>query len=833
MDKKLGCPSTSELAELLQGKMVDPDLSNFSLHLEECSACQEKARTLAPNDTLVESLRGEPLEADEIARDVPRLVIERLKQIPRGDSSFGGEVLEQALELGIHSDKQGFEFLAPARAADEIGWLGGYRILEVLGRGGMGIVFLAEDPKLGRHVALKVMLPRIAADPTAKDRFLREARAAARLKSDHIVTIYQVDETNGVPHLAMELLEGQPLDDVLRFEQPLSVAQILHIGRDIATGLAAAHEKGQIHRDIKPANLWLEGKLSTRFRVKILDFGLARAALDDSHITHSGAIVGTPAFMAPEQARGDKVVDARADLFSLGCVLYRLCTGEVPFKAESTLGTLMAVAMQDPVAPEMLNQSVPSELSRLIMQLLEKNPDRRPKSARDVIARIVEIERSLPTSNDVSATSSSATCEISADATIPAYPALAASRGLRNPLPLILALVGVSSVFLTVIAGTIFYWQMPHGGLVRIECNDPSIKVAFNNGELKVTGAYKEPITIKPGKVDLRIVKKGAKGDDFEFQTDKLIVNKGDKIVLRIEVVDGKVQIVQSGRGVLDSKLLPVSPETIAVSDPDRAAAKWILAIGGKVQLNGADPWIEDTTGLPEEKFSVTEINLVANPYVTDSGLAHLKDLSKLTMLNLDSSNVSDAGLEHFRNLKALTVLNMYGANVSDEGVVHLQDLQELRRLGLGGGTKVTDAGLVRLKTLRKLTNLFLDGTRVTDAGLHHLKDLKHLTELDLGATAVTDAGLVHLKDIKKLNSLSLHHTQATDATLKLLKSVPAMTILNLDGTKVTDRGLENLHALKSLQILYIRNTRVTREALKHFHAAVPSCKIEHDGEPL
>src|ERR1022692_532794 len=178
----------------------------------------------------------------------------------------------------------------------------------------MGVVFRAEDPHLQRLVALKAMLPGLAASESAKQRFLREARAAAALKHDHIVSIYQVGEDRGAPFLAMEFLEGEPLDDRLKRQGRVPVPEILRIGREIAEGLEAAHEKGLIHRDIKPANLWLEGK---KRHVKILDFGLARAMGDTTHLTQSGAIIGTPAYMAPEQAEG-QVVDYRCDLFSLG-----------------------------------------------------------------------------------------------------------------------------------------------------------------------------------------------------------------------------------------------------------------------------------------------------------------------------------------------------------------------------------------------------------------------------------------------------------------------------------------------------------------------------------
>src|SRR5439155_1574681 len=150
----------------------------------------------------------------------------------------------------------------------------------------------------------------------------------------------------------MEYLEGASLDRLLQAGRKLPLPEVLRVGREVARGLAAAHDKGLIHRDVKPGNVWLEGGTG---RCKILDFGLARAEADDVHLTQSGAVVGTPAYMAPEQARGDRHVDARADLFSLGCILYRLCAGDIPFKANTTMGVLMALAMHDPTPPRQLD----------------------------------------------------------------------------------------------------------------------------------------------------------------------------------------------------------------------------------------------------------------------------------------------------------------------------------------------------------------------------------------------------------------------------------------------------------------------------------------------
>jgi len=279
------------------------------------------------------------------------------------------------------------DFLALPQAADEIGRLGKYRVMAVLGRGGMGVVFKAQDPHLDRFVALKAMLPSLATSRSAKERFFREAKAAAALKHPHIVTIFDVGEDRGAPFLAMEFLEGEALDDRVKRDSRIPVPDILRIGKEVAEGLEAAHERGLIHRDIKPGNIWLEGK---KGQVKILDFGLARAMADETHLTQSGAIVGTPAYMAPEQACGEKV-DHRCDLFSLGCVLYRMCTGELPFKGSNTLAIISALALENPVPPLSLNPALPAELSDLVMKLLAKKREDRPADARAVAEALVAI----------------------------------------------------------------------------------------------------------------------------------------------------------------------------------------------------------------------------------------------------------------------------------------------------------------------------------------------------------------------------------------------------------------------------------------------------------
>ncbi len=281
-----------------------------------------------------------------------------------------------------------YDFLEPAQSADELGRLGTYRILKVLGVGGMGVVFLAENLYLGRRVALKALLATLAANPVARERFLREARASAALKHDHVVTLYEVGEVRGIPYLTMQLLEGETLEERLRRDRVIPVAEIVRIGREVGEALAAAHAKGLVHRDIKPSNLWLE---AGRGRVKVLDFGLVGASGCESRLTQAGVLIGSPGYMAPELVRGG-VTDPRGDLFSLGCVLYRMCTGVLPFAGADVISILAAVATETPRPIRELNPLVPPALARLVMRMLAKDPAGRPASAHEVCEALAAIE---------------------------------------------------------------------------------------------------------------------------------------------------------------------------------------------------------------------------------------------------------------------------------------------------------------------------------------------------------------------------------------------------------------------------------------------------------
>ena len=245
-------------------------------------------------------------------------------------------------------------FLAASDEPGSLGRLGAYEVTELLGHGGFGVVLKAFDPALGRAVAIKVLAPQLATSAAARGRFAREARAAAAVVHENVVAIHAVDSWKNLPYLVMPYIAGQSLQERVDRDGPLDLKAILRIGIQTAQGLASAHAQGLVHRDVKPSNILLENGVE---RVKLTDFGLARA-VDDASLTQSGVVAGTPQYMSPEQARGE-AVDHRSDLFSLGSVLYFMCTGHAPFRASSTPAVLRRVCDEQPRPLREVNLEVP------------------------------------------------------------------------------------------------------------------------------------------------------------------------------------------------------------------------------------------------------------------------------------------------------------------------------------------------------------------------------------------------------------------------------------------------------------------------------------------
>jgi serine/threonine protein kinase len=741
------------------------------------------------------------------------------------------------------------DFLLPPQRPDEMGRLAHYRVLKVLGQGGMGVVFLAEDTRLGRTVALKTMKPEIAADPRHRQRFLREARAAAKVEDDHIVPIYDVGEERGVPWLAMPLLKGQSLDEMLKRLKVLTPAQAVRLGAQVARGLAAAHAAGLIHRDVKPANVWVEPEGGGR--AKLLDFGLAREERPDPDgtepLTRTGAVVGTPAYMAPEQARGEKL-DARADLFSLGCVLYRAVTGRLPFQGDGLMGTLLALATETPPPPHEVNSAVPPPLSALIVKLLAKERTGRPASASEVVTALQALLQETAT----------ATLPLAKPVAVPA-----AAPKDENP------------------------WS----DLTEVqERPAPAAPAApptppWNRRRLAI-GAAAALVLIGGLLAGVIVIIKNKKGEEVA----RVVAPEGGSVETR--------KVSDSGKAKID-------PASV---DVDRRAAEWVLSIGGKVFVNYDWKWV---TELPKGQFGLAGVNLSDNRKVTDAGLANLKECRGIWQLDLGGSSISDAGLaqvKDFASARLMTELYLSNTAVGDAGLAHLSDCTGLRQIQMGN-TRVTDSGLAHLVKLKNLRVLWVNMTKVTEAGVKKLaaalplckilwdggviappdfaereaaewvlsiggrlsirqgkqeSEIKAIKDLPatpfevvgvdfvevvggkfVGNQIIDDAGLERLKGLNKLQHLNLSHTRVGDAGLehitglsnltflglgacwrvgdaglaRLGKAFPNLSTLYLGGTQVSDAGLVHLKQLTKLTRLTINVTRVSDTGLGHIKA--------------
>ena len=351
-------PDENEPGEI---QVVSDDVAE---HLENCKLCRERMELSAAETWLWES-------AGEILEDAPELV-------------NSVRLTNSSLEPFIH-ETAGQEFvipsgmLKPPTHPEMLGRIGEFEIERVVGTGGMGIVFKGFDSELHRTVAVKTLAPRFASIGAARKRFSREARAAAAICHENVISIHRIDSLDEYPHIVMPFISGGSLQEFIERNGPLDPVEIVQIGKQIAAGLAAAHDVGVIHRDIKPANILLENGCN---RVLISDFGLAQVESDVS-LTRTGLITGTPFYMSPEQAHGNPT-DARSDLFALGGIMYFMATGRPPFTASTAMAVLNKICQKPLRDVRLLNSRIPSSLADVIHTLLEKNPEHRFRNASQV-----------------------------------------------------------------------------------------------------------------------------------------------------------------------------------------------------------------------------------------------------------------------------------------------------------------------------------------------------------------------------------------------------------------------------------------------------------------
>lgn len=606
--------------------------------------------------------------------------------------------------------------------------LGVYTIDSKLGEGGMGAVYRGTDSRLKRPVAIKVMKPEIAAQPTARARFLREAQAMAAVRHEHVATIFAAnEEPDGLTWLAMELLEGESLDDAIKRGERFDWKTIMRLGREVALRLQAAHAKKLIHRDIKPAIIWLE---SPEAKVKLLDFGLARQAEADQEVTGTGAFIGTPSYMSPEQANGEPV-DGRCDLFSLGVLLYRLTTGKLPFTGATVMATITALATKDPTPVISLKPDCPSGLADLIHRLLSKNRDDRPASAKIVADELLKLER------DGSQT------QVNLPPIVEAFP-------VADPWASI-------------------------GDVDSVTNTDQPIAKG------------KKPELLSQPKDNKQVAATRAK--PWWLALPLLVILIGGFIIIKLTNKDGSVTELKVPEGtkieVNGQTVIAEGPKKVETKDnasnnvdeekidwaAERKAAEKLLATGkGTIHLRLAKDNSQLQLNGKDAKLPMDDFTIVGGGFV--------------------GSDLIDAELKFFATTQVEWLRMDYCSKITAVGLTSLSSCRRLRGLWLND-TSTNDDGLKAIEQLDQLEDLNLMDTKCTLAGMATVKKWPHLRRLHCPAGVVNEVVLVdivrHCPEMRELcivgnDGLSL---DPLSKLLRLRKIVCQPSILNMANVKV------------------------------------------------
>jgi serine/threonine protein kinase len=504
---------------LLDGNLTDVEQAELTTHLDRCPTCRERLEALDGAGSwcvaLARRVRTNRPALDATLRQAMAALSDEFT--PGGDDQSKSPV---AVELG---------FLDPPAQPGHLGRFAHYEVLEVVGRGGMGVVLKALDENLQRVVAIKVMAPQLATSASARQRFLREARAAASVRNEHVIGIHAVDEVKGLPYIVMEFIGGVSLQDKLDGAGSLGLAEVLRIGMQTAAGLAAAHAQGLVHRDVKPANILLENGVE---RVKLTDFGLARA-VDDASLTQSGVVTGTPQYMSPEQAHGEPV-DHRSDLFSLGSVLYTMAAGRPPFRAGSTLAVLKRIGDDEPRPVRDVNPAVPEWLDEAIRRLHVKDPGGRFQSADDVAALLGRGLAALQHSGEA-----------------PCVPQAARPQRRRSRRLVISALVAAVLAVGLLFSPTIYRFATNQGEVI-IETDDPDVEVVVTKDSEtakiidRKTG---RTVTLQAGTYQVEL---GENSEGLKLLTSNFTLERGGKAIVRVRLGAPKISEARRFTGLTE-----------------------------------------------------------------------------------------------------------------------------------------------------------------------------------------------------------------------------------------------------------------------------------------
>jgi serine/threonine protein kinase len=699
----------------------------------------------------VEKLTKLLIESDVSKPDQLRETITRLR--PVQGPAVAERVIAELLEARSITALQG-ELLLAGRSL----LMGHYVLCEKIGEGGMGTVYAARHRHMGRMVALKVIRPDRFPAAGAVERFQREIQVSARLRHTNIVVAYDAGEAQGSMYLVMELIEGCDLARRVRRHGVLGLPAALDVVRQTALGLAYLHSQKVVHRDIKPSNLLLD----RQGVVKILDLGLSRMvewseAVQTGvycDVTASGELLGSVDFMSPEQFVNARSVDARADLYSLGCTLYGLVSGKPPFTGASVGERIVAHREQAIPSLREVAGDAPPRLDRLFRQLLAKDPSQRPNDANTVIAEIDAL--GILDSSTIKTAAAKHSVDLPETEVMPRG-GLSTSRRTWTGKKIIGSACAAAAIAGTLIVAT--HWPGrddygPSSSLRPLHTPATSDKIRQPSvlpAESRATPAAVPTVTLND---------------------------------------DAKQQAILSSPK-------PASAPRVNTSDKDRTTALWAIKLGGEVQVQSADGFrsVQSQADLPRDSFRVQRLNL-AGLSLADVDFTPLAGLTELVMVDLGRSNANDLALRVLGQTPSLTHLSLMGTQIDDSGLALLNDLAALKTLDLRG-TGVTDEGLVQFASRHSLEEMRLgEGQILHDSGAESLAVMQSLKSLGLRHTNITDKAVRALAALERLEWLDLGGCAGlSDAGIAVLSQYKSLRQVLLDGVTVSPAQIAELEA--------------------------------------
>ncbi len=513
----LTCHDIAFDALLAADEDIDAHNPQIARHVETCAHCQSRLTQLAADaeqwDEMQRWLSPDDVKDAEYA------------------ASLGAR--ERSKRPVAWTEAMARSLLSPASHPEMLGRIGRYDVERLIGSGGMGVVFKAYDTELNRPVAIKLLAPYLASSGAARKRFAREARAAAAVVDDHVVPIHNVETGSDAegehPFLVMKYIAGGSLQQRLDREGPLDICEVLRIGMQTAKGLAAAHAQGLIHRDVKPSNILLDEGVD---RALLTDFGLARAT-DDASLTRSGFHPGTPHYMSPEQVRGESI-DARSDLFGLGCVLYAMCAGHPPFRSETTYSVLRRITDDTPRSIRETNANIPEWLEQIVMKLLAKSANDRFDSAAQIA---VLLEDCL--------------AHVQQPTTTSLPESIAAFVPTQNSRPSIAKFIAAAAfAFSLIFAGVLILLELNKGTLT-IECDADDVPIRIMQGDTVV-----ERLTVTKNGNSVRVaagnyvVAVDGRFDVTVVDGGNISLQRGETDVVKIVMAAKPLKLSESGGAI-------------------------------------------------------------------------------------------------------------------------------------------------------------------------------------------------------------------------------------------------------------------------------------------